>query len=321
VLALIVSVWFVAATGWLADAYGQDKIRIVGQVFVGTEETSRKNLSLYREAFRELGYVEGKNLRLLVRYAEGRFDHATSIYEGLRSEGAEVLFAGTYKLMVAATQLESHTPVVMVSCGAEWFAETPRPRGRYFTGITCLSAELASKQFQLLRELVPNTTRVSVLYNPEYPSAELELRHLKAAAERLGVTVYGFRARAAQELEPRIAEIARSGTKAVLVISDGLFYAERQRVAALGIQHGLVIAASFRDYADAGAALSYGSNLKELIGRGVALADKILKGAKPADLPFEQPTRFDLIVNARTVKALKLAIPASLLAQADQVIE
>lgn len=314
-------VWCVLATGGMAPyAHAQDGVRIVGQVFVGSEDTSRKNLALYREAFRELGYIEGKNFKLLVRYAEGRFDNAIAVYEGLRAEGAEVLFAGTYKLMVAATQLKTRTPVVMVSCGAERFAEPPARPERHFTGITCMSAELASKQFQLLRELVPNSTRVSVLYNPEYPSAELELRHLKAAAENLGVKLHGLEVRTPQDIEPRIAEIARSGTRAVIVITDGVFYAERRRLATLAMQHGLAVVASFRDYADAGAVLSYGSNLQELIRRGAALAHKILNGAKPADLPFEQPTKFGLVINGKTAKALNLIIPPSLLVRADQVI-
>ncbi|MBC5763550.1 ABC transporter substrate-binding protein [Ramlibacter albus] len=301
-------------------APAQERPKVVGQIFVGNEESSRRNLKLFLDAFRELGYIEGRNFRFATRYAEGRFEDGPRLYEALQAEGAQVMIAGTYQLMVAATRLPGRPPTILLSCGAERFADAPRA-GRHFTGISCLSVELAPKQLEVLRELFPGQARVAVLHNPENPTAVAELREVRIAAAKLGMDVRVHEVRHPREIEGRFAEIGRDGVRAVLVMSDGIFFAERRKLAELATRNGLGLISSFPDYADAGALLSYGSTLDEIIRRVVAMADKMLKGTRPEDIPFEQPTKFELVLNQKTARALNLKIPPGLLARADRVVE
>jgi putative ABC transport system substrate-binding protein len=316
-LALLIIVW---AGGTEAQPVGGRAARL-GIVFVGTEEGSRQNLATYRQALQELGYYEGRNLVLEIRYANGRFERAPGLTEELVKLKVDVLIVGGYQLILAATRATATVPIVGVSCGVELFAQSLARPGGNVTGVACMSPDLGTKQLQLAREIVPRAVRVAVLYAPAAPYATSELRDLEIAARALGLTLRPFPLTRPEDLDPAFAQMQREGIQIVLTVSDPLTYSQRTNIAALGRDRSLPTVFSFRDYCDAGGLLCYGSNLQGLIQRATTYVDKILKGARPADLPIEQPVKFDLLINLRTARALGLTISQSVLLRADDVIQ
>jgi putative ABC transport system substrate-binding protein len=189
------------------------------------------------------------------------------------------------------------------------------------TGVTCQSFDLAPKQLQLLANVLSGERRIAVLHTPTAPDAKRQLEALKNAAADLGIVAEPIAAGRAEDLEPAFAEIARLGARGAVILTGAMVWAERRGVVAAAARHRVAIIASFREFTDLGALLSYGSNINELIRSTVATVDKILKGAKPGDLPIEQPTRFELVVNLKTARELGLTIPPSILMRADEVTE
>ena len=293
----------------------------LGIVFVGTAEGSRQNLGTYRQALQELGYQEGRNLVLDIRYAEGRFERAQGLTEELVKLKVDVLLVGGYQLILAATRATGTVPIVGVSCGVELFAESLAHPGGNVTGVACMSPEVATKQLQLAREVVPRAVRVAVLHTPAVPYAASELRDLETAAHALGLTLRPFPLARPEDLEPPFTQMGREGIQIVVTVSDPLTYSQRTSIAALARDRRLPTVFSFRDYCDAGGLVCYGSNLQSLIRRATTYVDRILKGARPADLPIEQPTKFDLVINLRTAKGLGLAVSRPVLSRADEVIQ
>jgi len=316
-LALLLIVWADSARAQSAVT----RTARLGIVFVGTAEGSRQNLGTYRQALQELGYHEGRNLVLEVRYAEGRFERAQDLAEELVRLRVDVLIVGGYQLILAATRATATVPIVGVSCGVELFAKSLARPGGNVTGVACMSPEVATKQLQLAREPVPGAARVAVLYAPAVPYATSELRDLETAAHTLGLTLRAFPLTRLEDLEPAFAQMRREGIQIVLTVSDPITYSQRTKIAALAREWRLATVFSFRDYCDGGGLLCYGSNLQGLIRRATTYVDKILKGARPADLPIEQPVKFDLVINLRTAKALGLTISQSVLSRADEVIQ
>ena len=304
-----------------ATAQESTKLRRVGVIFVGSEEESRASLDVLYASYADLGYHAGKNLILDARYAEGRFERGDELASELLRSGAEVLVAGGYQLSAAALRVTRTVPIVGVGCGIEHLAASLAHPAGNVTGVTCQSPDLIGKQLQLLSEVVPTETRVGMLLNANSPSAPTVAQEFERAANTLNLVAHLVAVRRAEEIDPAFGEIERLAVRRVIVMTDALFYAERRRVVALAASHRVAIIASFRQFPDLGAPFSYGSNVSWLQRRGVALTDKILKGEKPADMPIEQPTRFELVVNLKTAKALGLTIPPTLLARADHLIE
>jgi putative ABC transport system substrate-binding protein len=306
----------------LHPAHAQDgaKPRRVGWLVISSEEVARQNVDVIRAAFAELGYREGKNLILDVRYTAGRFERGPEFANELLRAGAEVIAAGGYQLAAAAIKATQTVPVVGVGCGIELLSTSlARPSGN-LTGVSCQSPDLAAKQLQLLSEVVGGP-QIAALYNPTAPHMQSSVDALKTAAAGLGLVAHPIAVKKADEIEPAFAEIARVGARGAMVVTDALFYSERRRVVASAAAHRIPIIASFREFADLGALLSYGSNAQDLIRASVVIIDKILKGAKPSDLPIEQPTKFELVVNLKTARELELTLPQPILVRANEVIE
>ncbi len=307
----------------LHPATAQDSVkpRRVGWIAVPSEEVTRQHVEVVRAAFADLGYREGKNFVLDMRYAEGRTERGPELANELLQSGAEVLVTAGYQLAAGALQVTQTVPIVGLGCGIERLsANLARPSGNV-TGVTCQSFDLAPKQLQLLSEVLAGDRRIAVVHNPTAPDAQGQLEGLKNAAAGLGIVAEPIAAGRAEDLEPAFAEIARLGARGAVILTGAMVWAERRGVVAAAARHRVAIIASFREFTDLGALLSYGSNINDRIRRTVAIVDKILKGAKPADLPVEQPTRFELVVNLKTARELGLTLPPSILMRADEVIE
>jgi len=277
-----------------------------------------------REGLHELGYVEGQNLLLEIRWAEGRPNLLPELAAELLSTRPDVLVASGSESILTLKRATDVVPIIMatvmdpVALGIA--ASLTKPGGN-LTGLAILSPELTSKRLQLLKEAVPRLSRVAVLWNPANPGNVLMLREVETASQTLGLRWLGVAVRRPDELAGAFEAIVGARSNGILAIEDSMLVSHRSRIVESVAQTRLPAMYAFRQFVDAGGLMSYGPNLPDSFRRAATYADKILKGAKPADLPVEQPTRFELVINLRTAKALGLTIPPSVLARADEVIE
>jgi putative ABC transport system substrate-binding protein len=236
----------------------------------------------------------------------------------------DVIVAWSGGAAKAAQEATRTIPIVMSlvndPVGSGLVASLARPGGNV-TGLTVMSPDLAAKQVQLLKEVVPKVSRVALLTNPANPSSALFLREAEAAAQALGVRLQTLEARNPQEIDSAFAALTSERAGALLILPDGVFLSQRSQIAELAAKRRLPSMYLVREYAEAGGLMSYGPNFLDLMRRAAIFVDKILKGAKPADLPVAQPTTFELVINLRTAKAIGLTIPPSLLQRADQIID
>ena len=287
----------------------------------GEDTTSMKPLL---ERLHELGYREGRNMTFEYRSAEGRPERLPPLATELVRARPDVLIAGFGTLTAQAAKEATPTiPIVFTlvgdPVGAGLVATLRRPGGNA-TGLSGL-IEIGGKQLQLLQELIPGKQMIAVLMNPDTPYTRLALKEINTAAEATRTHVQVLEARTADQV-PRQFEVATAtGAGGLLVIADPLTYSLRRQISDLAVKARLPAMFPGRDYAEEGGLLSYGVNRWQIYRRAAEYVDKILKGAKPTDLPVEQPTKFELVINLKTAKALGLTIPPSLLARADQVIE
>jgi putative tryptophan/tyrosine transport system substrate-binding protein len=318
-LILAIAAAVLLAPLFLNQATAQDgaKPRRVGWIGIAGEEASRQQLKVIRGAFADLGYHEGKNLTLDMRYTGARFERGAGFANELLESGAEVLVTAGYQLSAAALKVTKTIPVVGVGCGAERLAASLARPGGNFTGVTCQSFDLVAKQVQLLSEVVTGQRQLVALVNPNSHNWATVTEDLKRAAAKLELVVPVIAVRRPEEIEAAFGEIARLGARGAIVVPDAMFWAERQKVVAVAVAHRVAIIGPVREYTDLGGLLSYGNSVNDLIRRAVASVDKILKGAKPGDLPMEQPTKFELVVNLKTARELGLTIPPSILLRAD----
>ena len=269
----------------------------------------------FRQALRELGYVEGRNIVLEYRWLEGAVDRAPAVTTELVNLKVDVLVAVSVPVIRAAQQASSTIPIVMAASfdavDTGLVASLARPGGNT-TGLTLLSTAVVAKRLELLREAVPEVSRLAVLLGPSAPADALLLREVEIGAQAMRMRLQVLRAGDPAEVQRAFAAMARERADALLMSEHPFLFSPRARVAELAAKHRLPTVVSFREFVERGALMSYGA---------AAYVDKILKGAKPADLPVEQPTKFALVINLKTAKALGLTIPKSLLQRADQVIE
>ena len=283
----------------------------------------------HREAFegglRDLGWTPGANILIEYRYAEGKPGRLSELAAELVRLSVDVIVASAPHGVRAAQQATRTIPIVMSTLpdpvGEGFIASLARPGGNT-TGLTIDSEDLAGKQLELLKEALPMLSRVGVLRNPRSPGYGLAKRHIEAAARRLKLEVKDFLVSRPEDLAPTFTAMSQAGVGAILVRRDVLVVEpNRAAVVALAAQRRLPAMYNFRQFPDSGGLMSYGANVNDIQRRSAGFVDKILKGAKPADLPVEQPTKFELIINLQTAKTLGLAIPRSVLLRADQVIE
>jgi putative ABC transport system substrate-binding protein len=287
----------------------------------GEDTTSMKPLL---ERLRELGYDEGKNMTFEYRSAEGRSERLPQLAMELVRGRPDVLIAGFGTLTAQAAKAATLTvPIVFTSVGdpvgAGLVASLGRPGGNV-TGLSGLT-EVGGKHLQLLRELSPGKEVIAVLVNPETPFARLALKEIKTAAEANRIRLVILEARTAEQVPRELQAAVTAAAGGLLVLGDPLTYSLRREIADLSAKFRLPAVYPSREWVEAGGLMSYGADRRQMYRRAAEYVDKILKGAKPGDLPVEQPTKFELVINLKTAKALGLTIPPSLLQRADQVIE
>jgi putative ABC transport system substrate-binding protein len=276
-----------------------------------------------RESLAELGYVEGKNLTIEFRYGDDAIERVAELATDLERLRVDLIVAQGAAVEVIS-KLKLKTPVVYVFSGdpvSAGFAESlARPRGN-MTGLTFMAAEFNGKRLELLREFVPDLRRVAIVANPEHPGEEIERRYSEEAGQRLGLLTDYFATRNRSELDGAFARIAETPVQAISVFADGFAIQNRQRIIEFAMSRRVPVISGWAIFAQSGALCTYGPRLAESYRRLAYYVDRVLKGAEPATLPIERPTKFELIVNAKTAKALNIAVPQSVLLRADQVIE
>jgi putative ABC transport system substrate-binding protein len=276
----------------------------------------------FRAALRELGYAEGHDLVLEVRWARGLLERLPELATQLVSLKPHVIFAPGEQGLRAAKQSTTDTPIVTVACDPldKLVMSLAHPGGSA-TGLSCVHSDLAGKRLQLLKEAMPRLAHAAILYNPSDPNKRSEFGQLEVAGRRLGVTVGAFEVADAAGIDAAFAAMAAQRAQAVVVLVDGFTIFHRRKLANLALERRLPMVSGFKEFAEAGGLLSYGANRSALFRRAAAYVDKILKGAKPGDLPVEEPTTFELCINQKTAKALELTIPTVVLDLADEIIE
>jgi putative tryptophan/tyrosine transport system substrate-binding protein len=312
-----------AATWSLAGAaQTSSKIARVGVIIGGTPAAGGHIFEAFRQGLRQLGYVEGQTIALEVRWAEGRYERLPELVAELVRLKVDVLVVGNSPAALAAKNATRTIPIVMFAgdpVGLGLVASLARPGGN-LTGLSYFNVELNSKRLELIKQLVPGLTRVAVLRNPTVAIHATFWQETAAAAEKLGVALQPIQVRGPEDFDAAFAA-ARDNAQALLAFDDAMTIAYRSRVVALAASSRLPAMYGFREFPDDGGLMSYGPNFVILFQRAATFVDKVLKGAKPADLPVEQPTKFELVINTKAAKALGLTVPPSLLARADEVIE
>ena len=326
VLSVVLAFGLVAAP-LPADSQQPGKVYRIG-ILGSSPTTASRAVPVYEafaEGLRERGWVEGQNIVIERRWSEGRAERFPSLAAELVSLKVDVIVAGPTPPAVAAKNATGTIPIVMWGVGDPvgqgLIASLARPGGNV-TGLSfSVGSETFGKGLELLKETVPKVRRVAVLSNPANASHALAIENVKVAARLLGVQLQLLEARGPEEFDGAFAAMAKERVAALLVPTDPVFFLHRARLADLAAKNRLPSVHSLREYVEAGGLMSYGPSLADLGRRAATFVDKILKGAKPADLPVEQPTKFELVINLKTAKALGLTIPQSLLLRTDQVIE
>jgi len=297
----------------------------IGFLVTATSTETGHLFKALSEGLRELGYVEGRNVVFEPRFAEGRQERLPALAAELVRLKADILVTGSNPVIAAVKQATATIPVVMAvsrdPVGAKFIASLARPGGN-ITGLANDTApEIIGKNLALLKEAVPRISRVTYLWNPVPPGAETSKNALESAARNLGVAFQSVEVRGHADLESAFAAMVRERANGIVVAQDPVTFGSRTHVALLAARSRLPAVYGVREFAEAGGLMSYGPNIADQFRRAAIYVDKILKGAKPGDLPIEQPTKFELVINLKTAKALGLTIPPSLVQRADQVIE
>jgi putative ABC transport system substrate-binding protein len=312
-----------AVAAWPVAARAQQPA-VVG--FLGAESASTNEhvFDAFRQGMREIGYIDGQNITLETRWAEGRSERFPALVDELLRLKANVILAVSLPAALAAKKATTTNPIVFIASdplGSGLVTSLGRPGGN-LTGLSLsLGDEFSSKWLELLSEAIPSVTRVAVLWNPMNPASSHYVTVIRSAAEKLGVTLQPQAVSDPAGFEGAFANMSAERAQALIVVVDPLTVRFRERIVSLAMEKRLPTMCGFREFADAGAVIAYGVNVPHLSRRAASYVDKILKGAKPGDLPVEQPTHFELIINLQAAKALGIEIPPTLIARANEVIE
>ena len=310
-----------ALTAPFASWAQQGKVWRVGILFASSK--SSLNLQAFLQELQRLGYIEGQNVSIVSRFAEGNFERLPALAVELVAQNVDIVFAGSTVVVQAAQRATASIPIVFavaadpVSSG--FVSSLARPGGN-ITGMSNLSRELSAKRVQILKEMAPKASRVAVLTSDDAPVAH-QLAEIQDVAKQLGVNVLPTKLLSRDDLGNAHKLLRNWRADAIVVIDSSTNYFNRKLLVEFAAQARLPAIYAASQYVDAGALISYGANLEDLYRRAAQYVDKILKGAKPADLPVEEPTKFDMVVNMKTAKALGIKIPQSILVQATKVIE
>jgi putative ABC transport system substrate-binding protein len=302
------------------------KVPVIGYLSpVVPQNNSDSRLDAFRQGLRELGYVEGKNFRLEVRWGEGKLERMPALAAELVRLKVDLIVAMTSPSVLAARGATRTIPIVMpVSSdpvGDGLVASLARPGGN-ITGLSLMAPELGAKRLQLLKQVLPKPSHaLAVIWNPAYKGMGARYQETKLAAPAVGMDARSVEVRDSREMEAAFDAVSRDRPDALLLLADPLTFSLRVRIVEFAREKGLPAIYETRDFVEAGGLMSYGPNVNEMCRRAAYYVDRILKGAKPGDLPIEQPTRIELVVNLKTARALGITIPQSVLVNADQVIE
>jgi putative tryptophan/tyrosine transport system substrate-binding protein len=314
-----------SATLWPFMAQAQQEPVVIGFLHSGSADDQVNLVAAARQGLKEAGYTEGQNIRIEYRWAEGRYD----LLPGMAAELVDrrvalIIAAGGTDPARAAKAATSSIPIVFVSAAdpvrAGLVTSLSRPEGNV-TGINMIGAMLEAKRLELLRELVPQASIIGVLINPKYPAAKIQTQEVQEATARLGVKLVLLNASSEPEVDAAFAAFVEQKAGAVLACNDPFFGSYREKLAALALHHKIPAMSFRREFTEIGGLLSYGAVFEESYRQAGVYAGRILKGAKTTDLPVMQPTKFEMVVNLKTAKALGLAVSESFLLRADQIIE
>jgi len=314
---------FLLALGFPTNAQQVPQIHHVAFLDEGSVSLRAHLWQALRQRLRELGYIEGQNIAFEARGGDGNAERLADVAAELVRSRVSIIVTGGIRAAVAAHKATTTIPIVMASgtdpVGVGLIASLFRPGGNV-TGVTTVSAELGGKRLELLLEVVPRLSRVAVLRDPPAGTVELALQETQAAAQTLGLQLQILEVRRPKDFDSAFLEMVKERSGALLVISTPMLFSGRMRIAELAAKHRLPAVYHWKEYVEAGGLLSYGTDLAEGFRRAAIYVDKILKGAKPAELPVEQPTKFELVINLKTAKQIGLIIPPNVLARADKVI-
>jgi putative ABC transport system substrate-binding protein len=314
-----------AAAAWPRPLRAQQarKVRRIGYLSPNSELSARDRM--FVEGLRELGYVDGKNIFIEYRFAGGQFKKLPALASGLVRLNVDVIVAGVTQASLAAKGATKTIPVVMLAVSdpvASGLVPSLARSGNNITGTSSQIAEVQGKSLELLKEIVPDLRRAAVLWNPGNAIFQAQmLQSAKEAAIALGLELHEFGARNTKELDGAFEAIKNAQVGALLVLGDPILRAYRERIIEFAAKNRLPAIYATEEHAEAGGLVTYGPDMDAQFRRGAVYVDKILKGAKPADLPIEQPTKFNFAINLKTARALGLQIPPGLLVRADRVIE
>ena len=314
------------AAAWPLAAHAQQAaMPVIGALFAVSAPEWEDFMAGFRRGLSESGFVEGQNVAIEYRWADGHFDSLPMMAADLVGRKVGLIFTGGTVGVRAAMAATQTIPIVFTigvdPVAAGFVASLNRPGGNV-TGVTLISSELAPKRLELLRELVPTATKIALLVNPNNPaSLRQETQGVEEATRRLGKEIIVVDAGTENELEGAFAAAVQRGAAAFLVESDPIFVSARLRIAALALRHSLPLISNDRQIVAAGGLMSYGTSIVDTFRQAGTYVGRILKSEKPADMPVMQPTKFELVINLKTAKALGLEVPPTLLARADEVIE
>jgi len=315
-----------AAAAWpLAARAQQVSMPVVGVLYSGSPEMFETLISAFRRGLNEVGYVEGRNVALELRLAEGRYDRLPALAADLvRRQVAVIFTAGGQNSAFAAKANTATIPIVFTTGGdpvrSGLIASLNRPGGNV-TGVTNLTAEREPKRLEILHELVPTADRIAVLVNPAYQDVELRVDEIQAASRTIGKQIHVVQASTENAINMAFAALAQARAGALLVSSDPFFFGRRHQIVALAARYAVPAIYQWREFAQIGGLISYGADRSYAQHEAGIYVGKILKGAKPSDLPVQQAVKLELVINVNTATALGITIPPTLLARADEVIE
>jgi putative tryptophan/tyrosine transport system substrate-binding protein len=306
----------------------QKSVPVVGFLGFGSANLGGPNVAAFRQGLRELGYIEDRNIVIEYRWAEGKPERLQGLADELVAIKVDVIVtAGGTLAALSAKQATTTLPIVFSVVGdpiAEGLVGSLARPGSNVTGLSNVTNNLIGKWIELLKQVVPGGSLVAILWKPDSMpdrAREVRIKEANVSARALGVQLQFVEARAAADFDRAFSEISAKGASGLVVLTTPVFDLGRQRIGDLAIKNRLPTVCASRTYVDSGGLMSYGPNFADLHRRAASYVDKILKGVKPADLPVEQPTKFEFVINLKTAKVLGLTVPPTLLAQADEVIE
>ena len=315
-----------AAAAWPLAARAQRTAKVHRIGFLGNSTAALESnlVGPFREGLRALGYEEGRNVEIEYRWAEGNYERFPALVAELLAANVDVIVTAGTPATLAVQNAMASVPLVMIAVGGPigtGIVPSLAHPGGNTTGLSSIAPELEGKRLELLREIIPTLAEVALLWNPVNPFHVASLKQAQAAAQTLHMKVVSVPVGTREELDAGFAAILKQRPGALLVLADRVFLHNRTDLADFATRNRLPGVYAYRELVEAGGLMCFGPNYADMHRRAAAFVDKILKGAKPADLPVEQPTKFELVINLKTAKALGLTIPPSLLLQADEIIE